>query len=72
MTRTWQCLTSTLQTAEATFRAIRGLPLNKPLPAELPGEGAAYRDALCAAPACLAGSEVLAYQGFRCARDAAR
>jgi formylglycine-generating enzyme required for sulfatase activity/tRNA A-37 threonylcarbamoyl transferase component Bud32 len=64
---------SWVQTAEATFRAIRGLPLNKPLPAELPREGAAYRDALCAAPACLAGSEqVLAYQGFRCARDAAR
>jgi serine/threonine-protein kinase len=64
---------SWVQTADATFRAIRGLPLNKPLPAELPREGAAYRDALCAAPACLAGSEqVLAYQGFRCARDAAR
>jgi eukaryotic-like serine/threonine-protein kinase len=64
---------SWVQTADATFRAIRGLPLNKPLPAALPSEGAAYRDALCAAPACLAGSEqVLAYQGFRCARDAAR
>jgi formylglycine-generating enzyme required for sulfatase activity len=64
---------SWVQTADATFRAIRGLPLNKPLPPELPREGAAYRDALCAAPACLAGSEqVLAYQGFRCARDAAR
>jgi serine/threonine protein kinase len=64
---------SWVQTADATFRAIRGLPLSKPLPAELPREGAAYRDALCAAPACLAGSEqVLAYQGFRCARDAAR
>jgi formylglycine-generating enzyme required for sulfatase activity/tRNA A-37 threonylcarbamoyl transferase component Bud32 len=62
-----------VQTADTTFRAIRGLPLNKPLPAVLPREGAAYRDALCAAPACLAGSEqVLAYQGFRCARDAAR
>jgi formylglycine-generating enzyme required for sulfatase activity/tRNA A-37 threonylcarbamoyl transferase component Bud32 len=64
---------SWVQTAEATFRTIRGLPLNKPLPAALPREGAAYRDALCAAPGCLAGSEqVLAYQGFRCARDPAR
>lgn len=64
---------SWVQTAEATFRTIRGLPLNRALPAALPREGAAYRDALCAAPGCLQGSEqVLAYQGFRCARDAAR
>jgi serine/threonine-protein kinase len=64
---------SWVQTAEATFRTIRGLPLNRPLPAELPREGAAYRDALCAAPGCLQGAEqVLAYQGFRCARDAER
>ncbi|ACY13497.1 bifunctional serine/threonine-protein kinase/formylglycine-generating enzyme family protein [Haliangium ochraceum] len=64
---------SWVQTADATFRTIRGLPLNQALPASLPREGAAYREALCASLSCFEGSEqALAYQGFRCARDAAR
>ena len=61
---------SWVQSGGATFRPIRGLPVAAALPATLPAEGAAYRDALCASDACLQGSEsVLAYVGFRCTRD---
>ncbi len=62
---------SWVQTAKATFRTVRGLPLGKRIEGGMPREGAAYRDALCAVSTCLEGNEqVLAHQGFRCARDA--
>lgn len=61
---------SWVQAGGAAYRVIRGLPVDTPLPAALPVEGAAYRDALCASPVCIAGSEhLLANVGFRCARD---
>jgi serine/threonine-protein kinase len=64
---------SWVQADGATYRVVRGLPLNKPPPAKLPVEGAAIRDALCASPACIKGYEkLLAYVGFRCARDITR
>jgi len=54
------------------YRVVRGLPVAVPPPKQLPVEGAAFRDALCAAPGCLAGKEAgLRYVGFRCVRPAA-
>jgi formylglycine-generating enzyme required for sulfatase activity/tRNA A-37 threonylcarbamoyl transferase component Bud32 len=64
---------SWVQADGATYRVVRGLPLNKPPPAELPVEGAAIRDALCASPTCIKGYEnLLAHVGFRCVRDITR
>jgi serine/threonine protein kinase len=64
---------SWVQTSEATFRTIKGLPLNATLPAELLMEPAAYRDALCSRDSCFENSsKVLEYQGFRCVRDLVR
>jgi serine/threonine protein kinase len=64
---------SWVQTNDATFRTIKGLPVHLPLPARLPLEPAAYRDVLCSTESCLSESPgALAYQGFRCARDPGR
>jgi formylglycine-generating enzyme required for sulfatase activity len=64
---------SWVQTSDAAFRTIKGLPVQEPLPARLPVEPAAYRDVLCSTESCLAESPgVLAYQGFRCVRDSGR
>jgi eukaryotic-like serine/threonine-protein kinase len=64
---------SWVQTNDATFRTIKGLPVHEPLPARLPLEPAAYRDVLCSTESCLGESpDVLAYQGFRCVRDSGR
>jgi len=52
-----------------TFRAIRGLPLNKVPPKRLPTSGAAYREVLCAAGPCVKHTAaIVPYVGFRCAR----
>ncbi len=60
---------SWVQQGGNVFRVVRGLPFGAPAPALLPTEAVAFRDALCAAPACLKGNEsALQYVGFRCAR----
>jgi eukaryotic-like serine/threonine-protein kinase len=56
-----------------TFRAVRGLPLDKPPPPKLPAEGLAVRDSLCATGPCpKSTAALLQYVGFRCVRKARR
>ena len=60
-------------TLTRNFRAIRGLPLDRPPPPVLPREAAAHRDALCAQGDC--PKDVVAARrlvGFRCARVVAQ
>jgi formylglycine-generating enzyme required for sulfatase activity len=53
-----------------TYRAVRGLPLAAAA-RNLPAEGAAYREALCATGPCPADTKsALQWVGFRCARPA--
>lgn len=60
---------SWVQTAEASYRAVRGLPLAETPPREWPEASLAYRDALCAGGDCAAAAAVLLAQvGFRCVR----
>lgn len=64
---------SWVQDGATSFRAVRGLPLDKAPPNPMPAEGAAYRDALCATGPCVEGArEAYRFVGFRCVRAAAR
>jgi formylglycine-generating enzyme required for sulfatase activity len=60
---------SWVQTPEASYRGVRGLPLTEPAPRSVPEASLAYRDPLCATGTCPpAAAEILAHVGFRCVR----
>jgi serine/threonine protein kinase len=61
---------SWVQAGGATFRAIRGLPLMAE-PGTFEGDGAAYREPLCATGPCVEKTrDKLLYVGFRCVHGA--
>ncbi len=62
---------SWVQTADISYRAVRGLPLGVPLPLTPPPEGAAHRVPLCAEGSCVEKFPAARkFVGFRCARFA--